>query len=132
MSRKNISSGVAWERQVGYSRAVRIDNIVSVSGTTAVDEDDNIVGPGDAYTQARFALLKIQRAIEEAGASLADIIRTRIYITDTDNWTAVARAHAEVLGEIRPASTLVEVPRLVAPELLVEIEADAVIQTPAG
>ncbi len=129
MSRKNFSSGTAWEKQVGYSRAVRIDNLICVSGTTAVDEDDNIVGPGDPYTQARFALLKIQRAVEEAGASLGDIIRTRVYVTNTDNWEAVARAHAEILGDIHPASTLIEVRRLIAPEMLVEIEADAVIQS---
>jgi enamine deaminase RidA (YjgF/YER057c/UK114 family) len=124
--RINISSGTQWEASVGYSRAVRIGNIVEVAGTTAVDEHGQVVGRGDPYEQARYAILKIERALKEAGASLQDVVRTRMYVTDIERWEAVGRAHGEFFSSVRPASTLVEVSALVSPDLLVEIEATAV------
>jgi enamine deaminase RidA (YjgF/YER057c/UK114 family) len=126
MSRRNISSGVAWEKTVGYSRAVRIGNLIEVAGTTAVDDKGQIVGLGDPYRQAQYALEKIGRALQEAGADFGDVIRTRMFVTDIARWEEVGRAHGEVFGEVRPASTLVQVASLVRPELLVEIEATAV------
>jgi len=125
--RIRVSSGTVWEGRVGYSRAVRAGNLVFVSGTTATDDQGNVVGRGDPEAQARFILEKIKRALEAAGASLSDVVRTRVYVTNADDWEAVGRAHAAYFGEIRPANTLVEVSRLVGPDYLVEIEADAVI-----
>ena len=125
--RRRVSSGSVWEATVGYSRAVRVGNLVFVSGTTATDERGDVVGPGDPEAQTRYALAKIVRALEEAGASAADVVRTRIYVRNAADWEAVGRAHAEVFGEVRPANTLVEVSRLVGDEYLVEIEADAVV-----
>jgi len=127
VERRRITSGSVWEGAVGYSRAVRAGNLVFVSGTTATDERGEVVGPGDAEAQARYALTKIVRALEEAGASAADVVRTRIYVLDADDWKSVGRAHAEVFGASRPANTLVEVSRLVGDGYLVEIEADAVV-----
>jgi enamine deaminase RidA (YjgF/YER057c/UK114 family) len=127
VSRKNISSGTRWEETAGYSRAVRIGNLVHVSGTTATDEAGRVVGRGDPYMQTVHIIQRIERALEEAGASLVDVVRTRIYITDVSRWEEVARAHAEFFRAIRPANTLVEVSRLVGDEYLVEMEADAVI-----
>lgn len=130
--RQNVSSGAPWEAIVGYSRAVRIGNSVSVSGTTAVDGEGRIVGQGDPYAQTRYALQKIERALNEAGATLQDVIRTRIYVTDITRWEEVGRAHGEVFSNIRPAATMVEVARLIASDLLVEIEADALVADSAS
>jgi enamine deaminase RidA (YjgF/YER057c/UK114 family) len=127
MTRQNVSSGTTWESLAGYSRAVRIGNWVSVSGTTAADENTQPVGIGDPYAQAIYILRKIERALNASGASLSDVIRTRIFIVETQHWEQVARAHGEIFGQIRPANTLVVVKALIGPDYLVEIEADALI-----
>jgi enamine deaminase RidA (YjgF/YER057c/UK114 family) len=126
--RKNISSGTKWEPTVGYSRAVRIGPHVHVAGTTAVDASGALIGPGDAYVQTAFILQKIGRALEEAGASFSDVIRTRMFVTDISRFEEYGRAHGEVFGSIRPASTMVEVKALVDPRMLIEVEADAYVQ----
>jgi enamine deaminase RidA (YjgF/YER057c/UK114 family) len=127
MERKRVSTGTEWEREVGYSRAVRAGDQIHVSGTTATDADGDLVGEGDAYAQARQALDNVEAALSEAGASVGDVVRTRLYVTDADDWEAVGRAHGETFGDVRPTTTLVEVSALVDPAMLVEVEAVAIV-----
>ncbi len=126
MKRENISSGSPWEEIVGYSRAVRVGNLIEVAGTTAMD-GDVMIGKGNPYLQTQFILQKIEKALIEAGAGLNEVVRTRIFITDINHWEDIGKAHGEVFKHIKPASTLVEVSQLIHPDLLVEIEATAII-----
>ena len=130
LKRHNVSSGTKWEEIVGYSRAVRVGNVVEVAGTTAVDEQGQVVGPGDPYAQTSFILQKIEQALNAAGASMSDVVRTRMYVTDIANWEAIGRAHGDYLRAVKPAATLVEVRSLIDPELLVEVEVTAIVAAP--
>ena len=125
--RVNYSSGSNWEDIVGYSRAVKVGNIIEVAGTTAVDEEGKIIGTGNPYAQARFILEKIEKTLKSAGSGMQDVVRTRMYVTDIEAWEQIGKAHGEFFGQIKPAATMVEVSKLISPELMVEIEVTAII-----
>lgn len=127
-TRKNVHTGAPWESIAGYCRAVRVGPHVAVSGTAPVGEDGEVVAPGDAYLQAKCCIEIIQRALREVGAELTDVVRTRMFVTDIGQWSAIGRAHSEAFGEMPPATSMVEVSQLIDPAMLVEIEADAIVE----
>jgi enamine deaminase RidA (YjgF/YER057c/UK114 family) len=127
MERTNYSSGAKWEDIVGYSRAVRIGNCIEVTGTVAVDENGSLVGEGDAYAQTKFIIQKIELVLQRAGASLKDVIRTRMFVTDISRWEEYGRAHGEFFGSIKPCTSMIEIKGLIEPEYLIEIEATAIV-----
>lgn len=129
MERETIQSGTEWESTVGYSRAVRTGDEIHVSGTTATDDEGNLVGAGDPYAQAEQALSNVERALERLDATCADVVRTRMFVTDVDQWEEIGRAHREYFGDVRPATSMVQVERLVDPEMVVEVEAVANVET---
>lgn len=126
-TRQNFSSGAKWEAIVGYSRAVRVGNIIEVTGTVAVNEQDEIVGEGDAYAQTAFILKKIEKVLQQAGANMKDVVRTRMFVTDISRWEEYGKAHGEVFKDIRPCTSMIEVKGLIAPEYLIEVEATAIL-----
>jgi enamine deaminase RidA (YjgF/YER057c/UK114 family) len=128
MKRTNYSSGAKWEDIVGYSRAVRIGNIIEVTGTVAVDDNSNLVGGNNAYEQAKFAIQKIEAVLQRAGASLSDVVRTRMFVTDISRWEEYGKAHGEFFKDIKPCTSMIEVKGLISPEYLIEIEATAVVK----
>jgi len=127
MTRTNYSSGAKWEDIVGYSRAVKVDNVIEVTGTVAVDENNNLVGADSAYEQTRFVIQKIEAVLQRAGASLKDVVRTRMFVTDISRWEEYGRAHGEFFKDIKPCTSMIEVKGLMAPEYLIEIEATAIV-----
>jgi len=127
MTRTNYSSGAKWEDVVGYSRAVKVDNVIEVTGTVAVDENNNLVGADSAYEQTRFVIQKIEAVLQRAGASLKDVVRTRMFVTDISRWEEYGRAHGEFFKDIKPCTSMIEVKGLIAPEYLIEIEATAIV-----
>ncbi|MBS1946435.1 MAG: RidA family protein [Bacteroidetes bacterium] len=127
MGRMNYSSGAKWEEIVGYSRAVKIGNIIEVTGTVAVDDNNKVVGNNNAYVQTKFIIEKIERVLRSAGASLKDIVRTRMFVTDISRWEEFGKAHGEFFKDIKPCTSMIEVKGLIAPEYLIEIEATAII-----
>lgn len=128
MLRTNYSSGAKWENIVGYSRAVKIGNTVEVTGTVAVDDNGNLVGGNNAYEQTKFIIQKIEKVLQKAGASLKDVVRTRMFVTDISRWEEFGKAHGEFFKDIKPCTTMVEVSKLISPEYLIEIEATAIIE----
>jgi len=127
--RTNYASGAQWESRVGYSRAVKVGNVIEVSGTVAVDESGAVIGEGDAYGQTKAILQKIEAVLQQAGANLHDVVRTRLFVTDISQWEEYGRAHGEVFAGIKPCTTMVEVKALIAPQYLIEIEATAIVTT---
>jgi enamine deaminase RidA (YjgF/YER057c/UK114 family) len=125
--RSNVSSGAKWENSIGYSRAVRVGDVIEVAGTTAMDEQGNVVGKGNLYEQTKYAIGKIEKALAAAGASLQDVVRTRMFVTDISKWEDIGKAHGEFFKDIKPAATMIEVKALINPELLIEIEATAIV-----